>query len=117
LINRRIWDGLPEAYRAIFRVATKAASAQMHWRTMHVYSQAYEELRDKRGIKFIQTPKDILQAQLDAWDKVIAEKSAQNPFFAKVLESQRQFMKRVVGYQTTFIVDPQLAYDHFFAKA
>jgi TRAP-type mannitol/chloroaromatic compound transport system substrate-binding protein len=117
LINRRVWDGLPEQYRAFWRIAVKAASAQMGWRTLDTYSKAYEELRDKRGISFIQTPKDILAAQLDAWDKVIEEKAAQNPFFQKVLDSQKAFMKRVVGYQTHFVVDPQQAYDHFFGKA
>ena len=117
LINRKLWDGLPEQYRAFWRVAVKAASAQMSWRTMDLYSKAYEELRDKRNIKFIKTPKDILEAELKAWDKIIAEKSAENPFFKKVYESQRDFMKRVVGYQTNFIVDPQQAYDHFFGKA
>ena len=117
LINRRVWDGLPEQYRAYWRIAVKAASAQMSWRTIDTYSKAYEELRDKRGIKFIKTPPDILEAQLKAWDKIIEEKTAQNPFFKKVLDSQMAFMKRVVGYQTTFIVDPQQAYDHFFGKA
>jgi TRAP-type mannitol/chloroaromatic compound transport system substrate-binding protein len=117
LINRKVWDGLPEQYRAYWRIAVKAASAQMSWRTIDTYSKAYEELRDKRGIKFIKTPPDILEAQLKAWDKIIEEKTAQNPFFKKVLDSQMAFMKRVVGYQTTFIVDPQQAYDHFFGKA
>jgi len=117
LINRKVWDGLPEQYRAYWRIAVKAASAQMVWRTLDTYSKAYEELRDKRNIKFIKTPPDILEAQLKAWDKIIEEKSAENPFFKKVYESQRAFMKRVVGYQTTFIVNPQQAYDHFFGKA
>jgi TRAP-type mannitol/chloroaromatic compound transport system substrate-binding protein len=117
LISKRVWDGMPEAYRTIWRTATKAASAQMMWKTLDVYSKAYEELRDKHNVKFIETPKDILDAQLNAWDTVITEKAAANPFFAKVLESQKAFMKRAVGYQTLFIVDPQQAYDHFFGKA
>jgi TRAP-type mannitol/chloroaromatic compound transport system substrate-binding protein len=117
LINRKVWDGLPEQYRAYWRVAVKAASAQMGWRTLDAYSKAYEELRDKRGIKFIKTPADILEAQLNAWDQIIEQKSAENPFFQKVLDSQREFMRRVVGYQTSFVVDPQQAYDHFFGKA
>ena len=117
LINRKVWDGLPEQYRAFWRIAVKAASSQMGWRTIDTYSKAYEELRDNRNIKFIKTPRDILEAQLNAWDKIIQEKSAENPFFKKVLDSQMTFMKRVVGYQTYFVVDPQQAYDHFFGKA
>jgi TRAP-type mannitol/chloroaromatic compound transport system substrate-binding protein len=116
LINRRVWEGLPELYRAMFRITAKAASAQMHWRTLHEYSTAYEELRDKRKIRFVETPKEILEAQLKAWDAVVAEKSASNPFFAKVLASQKAFMKRAVGYQVKFIVDPRQAYEHVFGK-
>ncbi len=116
LVNRRVWDSMPEAYRTMFRVAAKAATAQMSWKTIDIYSKAYEELRDKRGVKFVETPRDILAAQLKAWDAVIAEKSAVNPFFAKVLESQKAFMKRVVGYQVKFVVEPRQAYEHFFGK-
>ena len=116
LINQRVWDELPEIYRSIWKIAVKAASAQMGWRTIELYSKAYVEMRDKRNIRFIKTPKDILEAQLDAWDTIIEEKSADNPMFRKVLDSQKAFMQRAVDYQTTFIVDPQQAFDHFFRK-
>jgi TRAP-type mannitol/chloroaromatic compound transport system substrate-binding protein len=116
LVNRKVWDGMPPLYRSMFKVATRAASAQMQWRTLDIYSKAYEELRDQRGISFVETPRDILDAQLKAWDAVIAEKSAANPFFAKVLESQKAFMKRAVAYQVKFIVPPRQAYEHFFGK-
>jgi len=116
LVNRRVWEGLPELYRTMFRVTAKAASAQMQWRTLNEYSTAYEELRDKRKIRFVETPREILEAQLKAWDAVVEEKSAGNPFFAKVLASQKAFMKRAVGYQVKFIVDPRQAYEHTFGK-
>ena len=115
LINRSVWEGFPEQYRAIWRVAAKAANSQMYWRTMEVYSKAYEELRDNHGVNFIETPKDVLQLQLEAWDKIVEEKGAENPFFMKVIESQKAYMKRVLGYQTKFIVRPQQAFDHYFA--
>ena len=115
LINRKVWEDFPEQYRAFWRVAIKAANSQMYWRTMEVYSKAYEVLRDERNVKFIKTPDDVLELQLDAWDKIIEEKGAENPFFMKVIESQKAYMKRVLGYQTKFIVSRQQAYDHYFA--
>jgi TRAP-type mannitol/chloroaromatic compound transport system substrate-binding protein len=117
LLSRKAWNGMPELYRNVLRIAAKAASADMHWKTLDLYSRAYEEVRDKRGVRFVETPADVLQAQLKAWDKVIEEKSAANPFFGKVLESQKAFMKRVVGFQLKFQVEPDLAYAHFFGKA
>jgi hypothetical protein len=44
---------------------------------------------------------------------VIAAQSA-DPFFAKVVESQKAWAKRVVGAQFELEVDQKLAYDHFF---
>jgi TRAP-type mannitol/chloroaromatic compound transport system substrate-binding protein len=39
----------------------------------------------------------LLAAQLDAWDKVIAE-HAKEPFFAKVIASQKAWVKRIQPY-------------------
>ena len=114
LINRKVWEDFPEQYRSIWRVATKAANSQMYWRTMEVYSAAYEELRDNQGVNFIKTPTDVLALQLEAWDKIIEEEGAENPFFTKVIESQKAYMRRVLDYQNKFIVGRQQAYDHFF---
>ena len=115
LINRNVWEGFPEQYRSIWRVAVKAANSQMYWRTMEVYSKAYEVLRDEHNVNFITTPDDVLELQLDAWDQIIEEKGAENPFFMKVIDSQKAYMKRVLGYQTKFLVGPQQGYDHYFS--
>lgn len=117
LVNKRIWEGLPEIYRNVLHIAARAASADMQWKTLDMYSKAYEDMRDRQGVRFIETPADILDAQLKAWDAVIAEKSAANPFFARVIDSQKKFMKRVVDFQVKFIVDPEQAHKHFFGKA
>lgn len=117
LMNRRTFDALPEAAKTALRYAPKVLSAAFTWKIMDAYSQSYEELRDTKGVKFVETPPDILQAQLKAWDQVAAQKSQENPFFAKVLESQKSYMKRVVGYQIKFEAPAQLAYEHFFGKA
>ena len=84
---------------------------------MDAYSKAWEDLRDNKKVSFIKTPESVLKAQLEAWDKVIQQKGAENPFFTKVLDSQKAYMKRVVGYQLRFEVPSQLAYEHFFGKA
>jgi TRAP-type mannitol/chloroaromatic compound transport system substrate-binding protein len=58
----------------------------------------------------------VLEAQLAAWDKVIASASA-DPFFKKVIDSQKAWAQRIVGWQFETEVDQKLAYDHFFGKA
>ncbi len=117
LINRTTYDALPAPAKMALGYAPKVLSAEFTWKIMDAYSQSYLELRDKGGVKFIETPVDILQAQLKAWDQVIGQKSQENPFFAKVLESQKAYMQRVVGYQVKFEAPAELAYQHFFGKA
>ena len=34
LINKKKWEEMPEHYRNIFKIAAKAASAQMSWKTL-----------------------------------------------------------------------------------
>ena len=58
----------------------------------------------------------MLRAQLAAWDKVIAAKSAENPLFKRVLESQRAYAQRAGQWQNDYMVDFKMAYNHYFGK-
>ena len=59
-------------------------------------ADAMKELQEKHGVRILRTPPDILTAFLKAWDEVAAEESAKNPFFKKVLDSQRAYASVVV---------------------
>jgi len=112
IFNKTKFDALSPDLQAIIRYAAEAASADMSWKAMDRYSKDLEALK-AAGVKVHQTPDSVLQAQLAAWDKVIAAQS-EDPFFAKVIESQKAWAKRVVGAQFEIEVDQKLAYDHFF---
>ncbi|WP_395662739.1 TRAP transporter substrate-binding protein [Aestuariivirga sp.] len=112
VFNKTKFDALPAELQSVIRYSAEAASADMSWKAMDRYSSDLEALK-AAGVKVHQTPESVLQAQLAAWDKVIAAQSA-DPFFAKVVESQKAWAKRVVGAQFELEVDQKLAYDHFF---
>jgi TRAP-type mannitol/chloroaromatic compound transport system substrate-binding protein len=112
VFNKAKFDALPPDLQAVIRYSAEAASSDMSWKAMDRYSKDLEALK-AAGVKVHQTPESVLQAQLAAWDKVIAAQSA-DPFFAKVVESQKAWAKRVVGAQFELEVDQKLAYDHFF---
>jgi TRAP-type mannitol/chloroaromatic compound transport system substrate-binding protein len=116
LFNKKRLDALSPDLRAIIASAVPAASAEMSWKAIDRYSTAYMELRDKQGVKFYKTPDPILKAQLAAWDKVTEKKAAENPLFAKVVESQRAFAERAAAWQNDTTVNFRMAYDHFFSK-
>jgi TRAP-type mannitol/chloroaromatic compound transport system substrate-binding protein len=112
VFNKTKFDSLAPDLQSVIRYSAEAASADMSWKAMDRYSKDLEALK-AAGVKVHQTPDSVLQAQLAAWDKVIAAQSA-DPFFAKVVESQKAWAKRVVGAQFELEVDQKLAYDHFF---
>ncbi len=115
LFNKTKFDSLPKEVQAMIRYSSQAASADMSWKLQDRYSKDMSALKDA-GVQVIPTPKSVLEAQLAAWDTVIANASA-DPFFKKVIDSQKEWAKRVVGLQFEMEVDQQLAYEHFFAKA
>lgn len=112
VFNKTKFDSLAPELQSVIRYSAEAVSADMSWKAMDRYSKDLEALK-AAGVKVHQTPDSVLQAQLAAWDKVIAAQSA-DPFFAKVVESQKAWAKRVVGAQFELEVDQKLAYDHFF---
>jgi len=115
LFNKGKYSALPQELRSIIDYAVQASSADMSWKAIDRNTKDYEELK-KAGVKFYKTPDAILKAQLDAWDRVIAKKSKENPFFEKVLESQRAFAEKAGRWQSDYMVDFKPAWNRYFGK-
>ena len=92
----------------------EAASADMSWKAIDRYSKDYIEMQTKDKVKFYKTPDSILQKELDAFDAVAAKKSAENPLFKEIIESQIAFAKRAVSWEMDTIVNRRMAYNHYF---
>ena len=114
LFNGPKYRALPQELRNIIDYGVQAASADMSWKAIDRNSKDYIELK-KAGVKFYKTPDAILRAQLASWDKTIAKKSAENPLFKKVLDSQREFAQRAGQWQNDYSVDLKMAYNHYFS--
>ena len=117
LFNKKKYDALSDDLKAIIKHAVEASSADMSWKAIDRYSKDYQDMSQNKGVKFYKTPDAILQAELAAWDKVTAAKSAENPAFKKALESMRAFAARTARWQNDTNVDYKMAYNHYFAKA
>jgi TRAP-type mannitol/chloroaromatic compound transport system substrate-binding protein len=115
LFNKSKLNALPAELKAIVDYAVQAASADMSWKAIERNSKDYEELK-KQGVKFYKTPDAILRSQLAAWDKIIAKKGDENPLFKKILESQKVFAQRAGQWQSDYMVDFRMAYNHYFGK-
>ena len=114
LFNKGKLEALPAELRNVITHAVEASSADMSWKAIQRNSQDYIELKTKDKVKFYKTPDTILRAQLAAWDKVIAAKSAENPLFKKVLDSQKAFAQRAGEWQNDYMVDFKMAWNHYF---
>jgi len=114
VINKKKWASLPKDLQAILQYAAEAASSSNWWTAMDNYSRDLIELRDKHKVNVIRTPKSIMAAQLTAWDTLTKRLSDEDPFFAKVVESQRTWAKRVAYYMFLNEADYKLGYEHIF---
>src|SRR6266852_2830230 len=116
LFNKTKFDALPEKMKAIIANAVEAASADMSWKAVDRYSKDYGELQTKDKVKFYRTPDSVLQKQLEVFDAVEAQKSAENPLFKEIVESQRKFAGRAVKWDLDTNVPRRMAYNHYFGK-
>ena len=116
LFNGAKYRALPDELKAVLKYATEASAADISWKMAEVYSTAHQDLVTKDKVKVFLTPTQVLQAQLQAWEKVAERKSAENPMFKKVYESQREFAKRVVQWDLDTNPNRRLAFNFLFRK-
>jgi TRAP-type mannitol/chloroaromatic compound transport system substrate-binding protein len=114
IYNKTLFGKLGAEQQAILEIASEAASADMSWKYQDRYSNDLVSLEADHGVNVYRTPDAIMAAQLKAWDTVVERFSAQDPFFAKVVESQKAWCKRVVRYELLNAPDYQGAYEHYY---
>ena len=116
MFNKTKFESLPKDIQNIIRYACMAQSAEFTWKLYKRNTEDMIEMQEKRGVKFIQTPKSVLQAQLKAWEKIIDKESKENPFFAKVIKSQKEFAAQAADWRRKIMVPMDMAYEFWFKK-
>jgi TRAP-type mannitol/chloroaromatic compound transport system substrate-binding protein len=112
--NKTKYDALPDKMKAIISNAVDAASAEMSMKAIDRYSQDYIDLQTKDNVKFYKTPDAILKQQLEVYDEVVKKKSAENPLFKEILQSQLAFAKRTTQWEQDTVVSRKMAFDHYW---
>ena len=113
IFNKKKYDALADEQKAILRYAAEASSSFSFWRGQDRYSADLLWLRDSAGVKIYRTPTSVMKAELDAWDKILPGLE-KDPFFKKVVKSQKEFAHRVAYYELLNSCDYKLAFDHYF---
>ncbi len=112
--NKKTYEALPAEHQAILRIASEAENSNFYWHNTLRYADDLINLKEKDGVNVYRTPDSVMKKQLEAWDVVITRIEGEDPFFAKVVQSQRAYAKKVMGYLNLNQPNYQLAYDHYF---
>jgi TRAP-type mannitol/chloroaromatic compound transport system substrate-binding protein len=116
VFNKKVYNSLPNDLKAILRYSAEAASSSNWWTAMDNYSRDLDELINKDKVNVIRTPKSIFEAQIKAWDVINKRLSDEDPFFKRVVDSQRAWAKRVARYWFFNEADYKTGYEHIFGK-
>jgi len=113
IFNRDFFEDLEPDLQAILKHGVEAASTANTASAMDNYSADLKSLQEEEGVTVHRTSKEILDAQISAWDALIPELE-KDAFMKKVLDSQRAWVERVTYYELMNSPDYGLAYDHYF---
>jgi len=113
LFSKFFLEELEPDLRAIMIHAVEAASTANTAKAMRRYSADLKWLSEEGGVTIHRTSKDILAAQLEAWDNLIPQLE-EDPFMKKCLDSQRAWVEQVTYYELMNAPDLALAFEHYF---
>lgn len=113
LFNKDFMDDLEPDLQAILRHSVEASATSNLALAMKEYSSDLQKLINESGVSVRRTSKDILNGQIEAWDKLIPELE-KDAFSKKVMDSQRAWVEKVAYYELMNAPDLGLAYEHYF---
>ena len=113
LFSKTFLEDLDPDIQAILKYGVEAVSTANTAKAMNRYSADLQFLQNDAGVNVRRTSKEILDAQLKAWDELIPELET-DPFMKKCLDSQRDWVSRVSYYELMNAPDYGLAYEHYF---
>lgn len=113
LFNKDFMDDLAPDLQAILKYSVEAASTANTALAMKEYSADLVKLQTESGVTVHRTSKEILAAELAAWDTLIADLE-KDAYMKKVMDSQRAWVGQVAYYELMNAPDLGLAYEHYF---
>jgi TRAP-type mannitol/chloroaromatic compound transport system substrate-binding protein len=117
MINSEVWASLTPQQQEAIRSATTETFLRWGAKWQLQNADAIEVMRTKHGTQILRTPPEILIAFFKAWDEIAKEESAKNPFFKKVLDSQRAYAAKVVPAKRFMFPPYSFAANYYFPEA
>jgi TRAP-type mannitol/chloroaromatic compound transport system substrate-binding protein len=114
--NKKKFDSLAPELQKILEYASEAENSNFFWNNTLRYADDLVKLKNKLGVKVHRTPDIVMAEQLKAWDMITNKFSKKDPFFKKVIESQKVYAKKVMAYLLLNQPDYTMAYKHHFGE-
>jgi TRAP-type mannitol/chloroaromatic compound transport system substrate-binding protein len=116
MMNTDVWKGMTVHQQEAVRSAVSETFVRWGIRWQKQNADAIEEMRTKHGTQILRTPPDILTAFLKTWDIMAKEESDKDPFFKKVLDSQRAYAAKVVPAKRFMFPPYSFAANYYFPE-
>jgi TRAP-type mannitol/chloroaromatic compound transport system substrate-binding protein len=114
IVNKKKWASMGKDLQAIWQYGVEAANSSNYWTAMDNYSRDLQDLINKHKVNVLRTPRSVFQEQLKAWDVITPKLKSEDAFFAKVVDSQLAWAKRVGFYHFFNDADYRMGYEHVF---
>jgi TRAP-type mannitol/chloroaromatic compound transport system substrate-binding protein len=113
MINKNTWAKLTPDLQEMVKVASVYATTMRNMAFNRETADACQELI-KGGTQVIRTPDDILKNFLDKWETIQAEYAAKDPFYKKVIDSQKKYAEIVVPFRLSFFPPYDFAGNYYW---
>ena len=113
-VNKKRYNSLSPAHQAILKNAAYAANSDNYFKALVRYSADLAKLMNEHKGNVYQTSEASVAEQLRGWDKIVSEFSGKDPFFKKIIDSQKAYAKRTMKYLLMNQPNYKLAYENEF---
>ena len=113
MINGDVWKKLTPDLQEIIKVASVYATTTRNFAFNRETAQACQDLL-KAGVQMHRTPDEILKNFLDEWEKIQAEHAAKNPFYRKVIDSQKAYAEQIVPFKLSWFPPYNFAGEYYW---
>jgi TRAP-type mannitol/chloroaromatic compound transport system substrate-binding protein len=113
MFNKEVWKKLPPDLQEIVKVASVYATTMRNFAFNRETAAACQELI-KEGVQIHRTPDEILINFLDEWEKIQAEYAAKDPFYKKVIDSQKAYAEQIVPFRLSWFPQYEFAGKYYW---
>lgn len=113
IINKDTWNKMSPDIQEIIKVAAQHLYFRWWVRYHKQNAEACQALL-KQGVRINRTPPEVYEQLLKIWDDITEAQAAKDPFYRKVIDSQKQYASLVVPYRLSYWPSYDLVGNHYW---